>query len=92
MSDMISPIDPLATLDANEWAQHLPDGAVSVEAEGSALVLRASHQLQEQFDTLLDKQKAGALSPEETRAYEAICDLDTVLSWLNRLMRGAQSR
>ena len=92
MSDMISPIDQLTTPNAHEWVQYLPDGAVSVETEGSALVLRASHQLQERFDTLLDKRKAGALSPEETRAYEAICDLDTVLSWLNRLVRGAQSR
>ena len=92
MSDIPSPIDQLTTPDAQEWVQYLPDGAVSVETEGSALVLRASRQLQEHFDALLNKRKAGTLSPEETRAYEAICDLDTVLSWLNRLVRGAQSR
>jgi hypothetical protein len=92
MSDITSPMDQITTSDAHEWVQHLPDGAVSVEAEGSTLVLRASHQLQEHFDTLLDKRKAGTLSPEEKRAYEAICDLDMALSWLNRLARGAQSR
>jgi hypothetical protein len=92
MSDITSPMDQIMTPDAHEWVQYLPDGAVSVETEGSALVLRASHHLQERFDTLLDKRKAGTLSAEETRAYEAICDLDTVLSWLNRLVRGAQSR
>lgn len=92
MADITSPIDQLTTADVHEWVQYLPDGAVSVETEGSSLVLRASQQLQERFDMLLEKRKAGTLSPEEKRAYEAICDLDTVLSWLNRLMRGAQSR
>jgi hypothetical protein len=43
-------------------------------------VLHASQQLQERFEMLLDKQKAGTLSPEEQREYAAICDLDTALS------------
>ena len=38
------------------------------------------------------ERKAGMLSPEEQREYAAICDLDTALSWLNRLARGAQHR
>ena len=75
---------------AYTWVQDLPDGAVSVEMEGATLVLRASHTLQERFETLLARRKAGTLFPEETRAYEAICALDTELSWLNRLIRGAR--
>ncbi len=47
------------TPDANEWVQHLPDGAVSVEQQGTGLVLRASTGLQKQFETLLEKKKAG---------------------------------
>jgi hypothetical protein len=85
-------MDQITTWDAHEWVQCLPDGAVSVAIEGSALVLRASNKLQERFETLLDKRKAGTLSSEEKREYEAICDLDTALSWLNRLARGAQNR
>ena len=71
--------------------QYVPDGAVSVAVEGSTLVLKASTALQERFETLLAKRKAGALSVEETREYQAICDLDTALSWLNRLARGSRN-
>jgi len=39
---------------------------------------------------LLDKRKAGTLTPEEQREYAALCNLDTTLSWLNRLARGIQ--
>jgi hypothetical protein len=65
---------------------------VSIDIEDARLVLHASQQLQERFEMLLDKQKAGTLSPEEQREYAAICDLDMALSWLNRLARGAQHR
>jgi len=67
--------------------QYVPDGAVSVAVEDSTLVLKASNALQERFETLLAKRKAGALSDEEAREYQAICDLDTALSRLNRLAR-----
>ncbi len=80
------------TPDAHEWIQHLPDGAVSVERQGATIVLRASTRLQKKFETLLEKKKAGSLSSQEDREYEAICGLDTALSWLNRLARGEQSR
>jgi hypothetical protein len=92
MSHARSPLDQLTTLDAHAWVRSLPDGAVSVDIEDATLVLHASQQLQERFEMLLDKQKAGTLSPEEQREYAAICDLDTALSWLNRLARGAQYR
>ena len=92
MSHPPSPIEPLTVSDAHAWVQYLPDGAISVDIEGTTLVLHASQKLQERFETLLDKQKAGTLSPEEQREYAAICDLDTALSWLNRLARGAQHR
>jgi len=92
MSHVRSPLDQLTTSDAHAWVRSLPDGAVSVAIEDTTLVLHASQQLQERFEMLLDKQKAGTLSPEEQREYAAICDLDTALSWLNRLARGAQHR
>ena len=66
--------------------------AVSIDVEDSTLVLHASQNLQERFELLLEKRKAGTLSPEEQREYAAIGDLDTALSWLNRLIRGARPR
>jgi hypothetical protein len=92
MSHALSPLDQLTAPDAQAWVRSLPDGAVSVDIEDATLVLHASQQLQERFEILLDKQKAGTLSPEEQREYAAICDLDMALSWLNRLARGAQHR
>jgi hypothetical protein len=68
----------------------LPDGAISIEAEGGQWVLRASEKLQARFEQLLQRRKAGTLDQVESREYEAICDLDTALSWLNRLARNAQ--
>jgi hypothetical protein len=76
--------------DSFNWVQRLPDGSVSVENVEGALVLRASQKLQEQFEELLAKQKSGQLSLEEADRYEAICELDDALSWLNRLARGAR--
>ncbi|MGH8056196.1 MAG: hypothetical protein ACREOH_03015 [Candidatus Entotheonellia bacterium] len=92
MSQPTSPLEQITASDAQAWVQYLPDGAVSIDIEASTLVLRASQKLQERFETLLARRKAGTLSPEETREYAAICDLDTVLSWLNRLVRGARNR
>jgi hypothetical protein len=92
MSHSLSPLDQLTAPDSQAWVRSLPDGAVSVDIEDTTLVLHASQHLQERFEMLLDKRKAGTLSPEEQREYAAICDLDTALSWLNRLARGAQHR
>jgi hypothetical protein len=85
-------MDQLTVPDAYAWVQYLPAGAISVDIEEATLVLRASNTLQECFETLLAKRKAGTLSPQEQREYAAICDLDTALSWLNRLARGARTR
>lgn len=91
MSQTPVPIDRMTTQNPHIWVQHVPDGAVSVTVEDSTLVLKASNALQERFETLLTKQKDGTLSAEEAREYQAICDLDTALSWLNRLARGTQA-
>lgn len=91
MSQAPSPVDQTPAQHAHVWVQYIPDGAVSVTAEGTALVLKASNALQERFETLLAKRKDGTLSVEETREYQALCDLDTALSWLNRLARGSKN-
>lgn len=91
MSQTPPPVHQLTVQSSHVWVQHVPDGAVSVAVEDSTLVLKASKTLQKRFEALLAKQKAGALSVEETREYQAICDLDSALSWLNRLARGSQT-
>ncbi|MGE0822770.1 MAG: hypothetical protein AB7G75_23890 [Candidatus Binatia bacterium] len=89
MSQTPMPTDLPTTKNSYVWVQHVPDGAVSVTVEDSTLVLKASQVLQERFEVLLQKQKAGQLSSEEAREYQAICDLDAALSWLNRRARAS---
>jgi hypothetical protein len=91
MSQPPSPLEYLGVADSHDWVRYLPDGAISLDIESSRVVLRASSNLQNRFDALLDKHKAGTLSAQERREYEAICDLDKALSWLNRLARGART-
>jgi hypothetical protein len=91
MSQTPSPTDQTTAQNLHVWVQYVPDGAVSVAVEDSTLVLKASNVLQERFETLLAKRKAGTLSDEETREYQAMCDLDIALSWLNRLARESRN-
>jgi hypothetical protein len=84
-------MDQMTLQCSHEWVRYLTEGAVSIERESATLVLRASKKLQKRFETLLARRKAGTLSPAETCEYEAICGLDTALSWLNRLARGARN-
>ena len=69
------------------WVASLPDGAVSIEIQDEKIVLRASQQLQQRFEELVERRKNAILTAAESKQYDAICDLDDVLSWLNRLMR-----
>ena len=92
MSQATVSLEQLVMQDAQSWVPYLPEGAVSVAVENSTLVLRASQSMQERFESLLARRKTGTLSSEETREYEAMCGLDTVLSWLNRLARSASAR
>ena len=91
MSQPPSPLEQLSAAGPLDWVHDLPDGAISLDTEASSVVLRASAKLQDRLEVLLDKRKVGALSAQETREYEAICDLDKALSWLNRLARGART-
>lgn len=74
----------------NRWVKRLPDGAVSIETDGGHWVLRASRPLQSRFEQLLERRKSGELSAEDALEYDAICDLDNLLSGFNRLARRVQ--
>lgn len=78
---------PIPTADL---VNRLPDGAVSIETDGTHWLLRASQPLQARFEELLDRRKEGRQTDEEARDYEAICDLDNLLSGFNRLARRIQ--
>jgi hypothetical protein len=91
MSETTSPLEQLPSQHAYTWVPYLPEGAVSVDSEGPAWVLRASQPLQGRFEALLARRKAGTLSPAAVREYEAIGDLETALRWLNRLACGART-
>jgi len=90
MSAITSAADLRLPVTNPDWIDRLPDGAVSIETDGAHWVLRASQQLQSRFDELLERRKAGQLSEEELRDYEAICDFDNLLSGFNRLARRVQ--
>jgi hypothetical protein len=81
-----TPVQTPTVLDA-DIVRQLPDGAVSVETVDGNLVLRASDNLQQRFEELLERRKVGGLTAEEAKLYDAICQLDHALSWLNRLAR-----
>lgn len=93
MSHGTSAIGPPTEFGGNsfDWVRFVPDGAVSVAKVEGSLVLRASEKLQQRFEDLLSRRKLGTLSPDECEQYEAICELDEALSWLNRLTRGVRT-
>lgn len=75
---------------SSEWIDRLPDGAVSIETDGRLWRLRASQALQSRFESLLERHQAGTLNANELQEYEAICELDQLLSGFNRLARRVQ--
>ncbi|HUQ69503.1 MAG TPA: hypothetical protein VM165_08275 [Planctomycetaceae bacterium] len=91
MSTTSLPVNDLhLPVPSSDWIGRLPDGAVSIETDGTHWLLRASHALQSKFEELLERRKAGQLTAEETHEYDAICDLDSLLSGFNRLARRVQ--
>ena len=65
----------------------VPEGAISIETDGTNVVLRASQPLQVRFESLFERHKHGELTEAEEQELQAIDQLDTALSWLNRLAR-----
>jgi hypothetical protein len=53
-------MDQITAQNSRVWVQYVPDGAVSVAVEDATLVLKASNALQEGFEALLAKRKAGS--------------------------------
>ncbi len=63
------------------------NGAVNLEIEEGVLIFRASKLVQDQIESLLEKQKLNSLSQSEKIELDQYENLDDYLSFLNRLTR-----
>ena len=84
MSAMTTPLPPkLQSLPAT-----LPvEGAVRIELEDGVPIFRASNVVQTRIETLLLKQQASELSPDEEQELDRYEEIDDYLSFLNRTVR-----
>lgn len=74
----------------NSLPQTLPrENAVKLELEQGVIIFRASTVLQRRIEELLEKEKAGLLTPEETEEFNAYEEIDDYLSSVNRLIRNS---
>jgi hypothetical protein len=79
----VSIISPLTTLPEN-----LPlDGAVRIELQDGIPIFRASHQVQERIETLLDNREERSLSELEEHELDCYAEMDDYLSFVNRMIR-----
>ena len=70
--------------------QTLPlENAVELVLEQGVIVFRASSAVQGHIEELLDRQRAGVLSPREEIELDAFEEIDDYLSHVNRLIRNS---
>lgn len=80
---MTLPLPKLKTLPAT-----LPiDGAVRIELEEGVPIFRASQEVQNRIEQLLEKQKVTALSADEEHEMDSYEEIDDYLSFVNRTIR-----
>ncbi len=63
------------------------DGAVNILLQEGVPIFRASHDVQERIQALVEKQQSGKLSEAEAEELEQYAEIDDYLSHLNRLVR-----
>lgn len=63
------------------------DGAVNITLEEGVPIFRASTQVQQRIQELLEKQRSEGLSEREEDELERYAEIDDYLSHLNRLVR-----
>jgi hypothetical protein len=80
---MILPLPKLNTLPTT-----LPlDGAVRIELQEAVPIFRASQEVQNRIEELLDQQKLTTLSAAEAHELDSYEEMDDYLSFVNRTMR-----
>jgi hypothetical protein len=68
------------------------DGAVQLEVEEGVLIFRVSDAVQDRIESLLNKQRAVALSSKETEELQQYEAIDDYLSFTNRLLRNLATK
>jgi uncharacterized protein YnzC (UPF0291/DUF896 family) len=80
---VVSPLPYLHTLPAS-----LPiEGAVRIELVEGVPLFKASNQVQERIEVLLEKNRAGALTADEVQELDLYEEIDDYLSFINRTVR-----
>jgi hypothetical protein len=78
-----STIAPLTTLPKN-----LPlDGAIDITLQDGVMIFRASHNIQDRIENLLDKREETPLTEIEEQELEDFAAIDDYLSFVNRMIR-----
>ena len=65
------------------------ENAVRLELEQDVVIFRASKELQERIEDLLEKNKTESLTAKEKKELEASEEIDDYLSHVNRLIRNS---
>jgi len=65
------------------------ENAVRLELEQGVIIFRASSEVQEQIEDLLEKNKTASLTATEAAELEAFGEIDDYLSHVNRLIRNS---
>ncbi len=63
------------------------DSVVRIELQEGIPIFRAAAWMQERIQMLLDRQKDGVISPDESRELDGYEEMDDYLSLVNRLVR-----
>lgn len=65
------------------------ESAVRLELEQGAVIFRASKEIQQRIEDLLEKNKSASLTAKEAEELEAYGEIDDYLSHVNRLIRNS---
>lgn len=66
--------------------QSLLETGITVETVDNLRLFKFTDELQSRLEALLEKNKLGALSPQEEAELTAITELDRLLTYLNSLL------
>ncbi len=76
-------IAPLPTLPKN-----LPlDGAIAITLQDGVMIFRASQNIQQRIENLLDKREENPLTETEEQELDDFAAIDDYLSFVNRMIR-----
>ena len=76
-------ISPITTLPKN-----LPlDGAIAITLQDGVMIFRASQNIQQRIENILDKREETPLTETEEQELDDFAAIDDYLSFVNRMIR-----